>query len=632
MSGGLLLQVFVYLAAAVIAVPVARRLGLGSVLGYLIAGALIGPSVLGLVGAEEDVMHAAEFGVVILLFLIGLEVRPALLWSLRRSIFGLGAAQLVGSAVLIAGAAVALGLPLRQAAAVGLILGMSSTAIALQILDEKNLRRGPVGMSAFGVLLFQDLAVIPILAVLPLLAVASAASGAVEGGGLLAGQPGWLQAVATIGAVVGVVIGGLYLTRPVFRWIALARMREVFTAFALALVIGVALIMQAVGLSPALGAFVAGVVLADSEFRRELETDIEPFRGLLLGLFFITVGAGLDLSLVAAQPLRLGGLVLGLMLLKFGVMFAAARLGRLSWRDSGSTAVLLSQGGEFAFVLITAALAAAVLPAALAGLLTATVALSMAATPLAVLAWERLSRQPARSLAEPENDFGERPPDAVLAGYGRFGQIVARVLTTQGLEVAVLDSSIEQIELVRRFGRRVYYGDAGRLDLLRAAGADQAKLLVVAIDDPEKSRELVEAAREAFPHLRVLARAYDRRHAYDLLNAGAHGVERETFEGGLAMAGDALRALGWRAWRAERATRLFRRHDERQFDALRPLWGDEERFTVAARESSPRMEELLRSDLERMSGGGDGSAEGWSVDSLYEETRRKAADTRETAA
>ncbi len=609
MSGGLLLQAFVYLAAAVIAVPVAKRLGLGSVLGYLIAGVLIGPSVLRLVGGGDDVLHVAEFGVVMLLFIIGLEVRPALLWSLRHTIFGLGLAQMAGSAVLIGGIALAVGLPLTQAVAVGLILAMSSTAIALQILDEKGLRRGAVGMTAFGVLLFQDLSVIPILAVLPLLAGAAAA----EGGGLLAGQPGWLHAIAVVAAVGAVIAGGRYLIRPVFRWIALAKLREVFTAFALLLVVGVALGMQAVGLSPALGAFVAGVVLADSEFRRELETDIEPFRGLLLGLFFISVGAGLDLPLVIAQPVTLAAVVLGLMALKTAVMFAAGRIGRLSWRDAGSTGVILSQGGEFAFVLLAAAVASATLPAALASLLTAAVALSMAATPLLVLAWERLTRTAPRPFKAPEdNAFDVAEPPVILAGSGRFGQIVARVLNTQRIPVAVLDSSIEQIELLRRFDRRVYYGDAGRLDLLRAAGAESARLLVVAIDDPEKAREIVEAAKEAFPHLRILARAFDRRHAYDLLNAGADVVERETFEGGLAMAHETLKALGWRAWRAERATRLFRRHDERQFQALRPLWGDEERFTVAARESSPRMEELLRSDLDRMTQT-DGSEDGWTA-------------------
>lgn len=612
---GFLIPAFVFLAATVVAVPIAKRLGLGSVLGYLIAGGVIGPYALGLVRDPEDVRHAAEFGVVILLFLIGLEVRPALLWAMRRLIFGLGLAQMLGTAALVACVGLLVGLPVREAAATGLILAMSSTAIVLQILDEKGLRRAPVGRSSFGVLLFQDLAVIPILAVLPLLAVAGAApAGEAAGHGLLDGQPGWVQAIATVAAVAAVVGAGMYLIRPVFRWIAGTRMREVFTAFSLALVVGVALLMELVGLSPALGAFVAGVVLADSEFRRELETDIEPFRGLLLGVFFISVGAGLDLPLVLREPVTLAALVVGLMLLKFAVMFVAARLSKLAWRDAGTAAVMLSQGGEFAFVLLGFAVASRVLPAPLAALLTAAVALSMAATPLLVLAWERLTRQSARQ-AEPENDAFDAEPDVILAGFGRFGQIVQRVLTTQGFNVSVLDSSIEQITLVRRFGRRVYYGDASRLDLLDAAGARSARLLVVAIDDIQKSREMVEAAREAFPNLTVLARAFDRRHAYDLLNAGAHGVERETFEGGLAMAGEALRALGWRAWRAERATRLFRRHDERQFEKLRPLWGDEERFTVAARESSPRMDELLRSDIERMSGG-DGAAEGWSADAI----------------
>jgi glutathione-regulated potassium-efflux system ancillary protein KefC/glutathione-regulated potassium-efflux system protein KefB len=344
------------------------------------------------------------------------------------------------------------------------------------------------------------------------------------------------------------------------------------------------------------------VVLADSEFRRELETDIEPFRGLLLSLFFLTVGAGLDLPLVAARPLQLAGVVVGLMLLKGLILFGIGKAFRLATRDAGTVAAALSQGGEFAFVLFGVARGARVFGPDLAGLLTAAVALSMAATPLVLAVWERLSRAPAELREAPENEFTERAPDAVIAGFGRFGQMVGRLLAVNGFATAVLENSVEQIELLRRFGRRVYYGDAGRLDLLRAAGAERAKLLVVAIDDREKANEIVEMARAAFPHLIILARAFDRRHAYDLLDKGAHVVERETFEGGLALGSEALRALGWRAYRAERAARLFRLHDEKLFWDLRPLWGDEERFTIAARESSPVMEDLLRADVRRLPG------------------------------
>lgn len=622
----LLLQVFVYLAAAVIAAPLAKRIGLGSVLGYLIAGALIGPFALDLVGETERVSHAAEFGVVMLLFLIGLEVRPSLLWDMRVHIGGVGTAQMAGSSLILALAGVALGLGWRESLAAGMILALSSTAIVLQLLDEKGLRRGAVGRTAFGVLLFQDLAVIPLLAFLPLLAVAGAVGApAAEAGGvsLLAGQSAWLQGAAVLGAVAAVVVGGRYLTRPVFRLIAASRLREAFTASALLLVIGVALLMQLVGLSPALGAFLAGVVLAESEFRRELETDIEPFRGLLLGLFFITVGAGLNFGVVLAQPGQLLGLVAGLIALKALVMFAVGRAFRMAWRDAGTAGVALSQGGEFAFVLLTFAVAQRVLRPEPAALLTAAVALSMAATPLLMLAWERAARARVRAADAPENDFDERDPDVIIAGFGRFGQVVGRLLAANGFQTSVLENSVEQLELLRRFGRKVYYGDAERLDLLRAAGAEKAKVLVVAVDDRDKAGEIVEVAREAFPHLKVLARAFDRRHAYDLLNRGADIVERETFEGGLAMGMEALRALGWRAYRAERAARFFRRHDERMFEELRPVWGDEERFTLAVRESSPRMEDLLRADLHRM---GPGAGDGWDTEDVYAEDNARAGE------
>ncbi|MDB5452639.1 MAG: potassium transporter [Caulobacteraceae bacterium] len=630
MTGSILVQIFVYLAVAAIAAPLAKRLGLGSVLGYLVAGVLIGPYALKLVGGIEDVAPFAQFGVVILLFLIGLEVQPSLLWRLRTAIFGIGSVQVVATTAVFTAGALALGLDWRQALAIGLIFSMSSTAIVLQLLEERGLRRGKVGAAAFGVLLFQDLAVIPILALLPLLgtgpAAPTAAAAVVHGAGVafLDGQPAWLKALAALAAVAAVVVGGRYLTRPIFRSIARADLRESFTASALLIVVAAAIAMELVGLSAALGAFLAGVVLADSEFRREVETDIEPFRGLLLGLFFVTVGAGLNLPLAMQEPTRIGLILLGLMTGKALVMFVVGRLFRLDWREAGTAAAALCQGGEFIFVLLGFAVGARVLPTDIAASLTAAVALSMAATPLVVMAWVRISR-PRATLADiPENTFDDDAPQAVVAGYGRFGQIVARVLSANGFRVSNLDVSVEQIALLRRFGRRVYYGDAGRLDLLRAAGAGTAKILVVAIDDRERAQEIVRLARESFPDLIVLARAFDRRHAYELLDAGAHVTERETFEGGLAMAAEGLKALGWRAYRAERATRLFRRHDERLFESLRHLWGDEERFTVAQRESNPRMEDLLRADMARISGEDNVSA-GWDTTSLYDEIRERAA-------
>ncbi|CAN7189093.1 monovalent cation:proton antiporter-2 (CPA2) family protein [Phenylobacterium sp. LjRoot219] len=592
---GLLFEALIYLAAGVISVPIAKRLGLGSVLGYLIAGLIVGPHVLGLVGEAEDVMHFAEFGVVILLFLIGLEVRPALLWRLKTAIFGVGAAQMIGTAALLGAAAAALGLDWKVALAAGLILAMSSTAIVLQSLDEKGLRQGPVGEAAFGVLLFQDLAVIPLFALLPLLGQNGAT--AVDHN-LLSDLPAWARALAVMGAVTVVIFGGRYLTRPLFRFIAAARLREIFTASALLLVVAVAVLMEAVGLSPALGAFLAGVVLAESEFRRELETDIEPFRGLLLGLFFITVGAALDLQLVASRPLLVIGLVLGLMTLKAAAIYGAARLFRTPPKAAATVGVALAQGGEFAFVLLAFAVSAQVLPLELSRLFTAVIAVSMAATPLLLAGFDRLvlSRAPTRD--EPEQlPFDEHAPDAIVAGFGRFGQIATRLLNANGFKVTTLEASIEQIDILRRFGWRVHYGDASRLDMLRAAGADKAKLLLVAIDDRDKAVELVEAARQAFPNLTVLARAYDRRHAYELLRRGADGVEREMFESALNFGRRALVRLGVSERRALKAAVLFREHDQRLFEQLAPLAGEEERYILATRDSRETTERLLAAEI-----------------------------------
>jgi glutathione-regulated potassium-efflux system ancillary protein KefC/glutathione-regulated potassium-efflux system protein KefB len=595
---GLLLEALVYLAAGVISVPIAKRLGFGSVLGYLLAGVAVGPFVLNLAGDPEQVQGFAEFGVVILLFLIGLEVRPALLWRMKTAIFGLGAAQMIGAAALLATAAAALGLDWRTALAAGLILAMSSTAIVLQSLDEKGLRQGPVGEAAFGVLLFQDLSVIPLFAFLPLLGARGAAAAPKT---LLSGLPGWAGALAVIAAVSLIIVGGRYLTRPVFRFIAAARLREIFTASALLLVVGVAALMEFVGLSPALGAFLAGVVLAESEFRRELETDIEPFRGLLLGLFFITVGAGLDLKLVAARPALVAGLVAGLMALKACAMYGAARLFRTPARAAATVGVALAQGGEFAFVLLGFAVGAEVLPPELSRLFAAVIAVSMAATPLLLAGYDRLvlSRERPRE-APAQTPFDEGAPDAIVAGFGRFGQIAARLLMANNFKVVTLESSIEQIDLLRRFGWRVHYGDASRLDLLRAAGAERAKLLVVAIDDRDKAVELVEAARDAFPGLVVIARAYDRRHAYELLRRGATAIERETFESALNLGRTALLELGVPERRARKAAALFREHDRALFERLAPLAGEEERYILATRDSRETMEKLLRAEMARM--------------------------------
>ena len=593
-----LIQALVYLAASVIAVPIAKRIGLGSVLGYLIAGAAIGPFALHLVGNQADVMGFAEFGVVILLFLIGLEVRPALLWTMRAAIFGLGAAQLGGIGLCLALAAILLGLPWQQALACGAILAMSSTAIVLQTLEEKGLRRGAVGTAAFGVLLFQDLSVIPLLVLLPLLAMArvvSATGPGSSGGGL----HGWLHAVAVLAAVAAIVAGGRYLTGPVFRFIAAARLREIFTATALLLVIAVTALMQLVGVSPALGAFLAGVMLAENEFRRELEADIEPFRGILLGLFFITVGASLDFGLVARHPFLVIGLTVGLMAIKAEAMTRLGRLFHLTRADARMVGVSLCQGGEFAFVLTGFVITAHVLPAGLGRLLNAVVAVSMVLTPLVFLIHERVMTVPERSDGPaPAEPVFDAAPDVIVAGYGRFGQIAGRLIDANGFRTSVLDISTSQIDLLRRFGRRVQYGDASRLELLHAAGAAQAKLLVIAIDDREKALELVETARHAFPQLVILARAWDRRAAYELLAHGADAVERETFEGSLAMGREALERLGEaRASGASGGGDLPSSGQEAVREAAAALGRrDDEGFVLASRQSAATLEKLLTAE------------------------------------
>ncbi len=598
-GSSLLLIALFYLAAGVISVPIAQRLGLGSVLGYLIAGALIGPFALELVGDQTRVMHFAEFGVVIMLFLIGLEIRPSLLWSMRKTFFGLGGAQVLLTGIVLALVSLILGLDWRAAIAIGFILSLSSTAIVLQTLEEKNLRQTPTGNAAFGILLFQDLSIIPLFALLPLLGVSGEAIHSVNQG-ILTSFPLWVRAAGIAGAITVVILVGRYLMHPIFRFIAKTHSREIFTATTLLLVIAVALLMQAVGLSAALGAFLAGVVLADSEFRRELEADIEPFRSLLLGLFFMSVGASLDLGLVSAKPFILSGMVIGLMSIKFAIVYVVMRLFGNKSNTAAQTAAALGQGGEFAFVLLGVATSFQVVSNNIAALVTAAVAVSMALTPIALILYDKFYRDNLPHKDEPEKGQLDERPDAIIAGFGRFGQIASRLLIVNGFKTSTLDSSSEQVELVRRFGRRVYYGDATRLDLLRAAGAADAKILVIAIDDRDQAENLVEMARKYFPHLKILARAFDRRHAYRLLDKGAHIVERETFEAGLMLGQVALEVLGFQKHHAASAARLFRHHDEEVFHSLAHVWGDEERYVIASRETSDRMNELLAADIQRM--------------------------------
>ena len=592
----LLLGAFVYLAAAVIAAPLATRLGLGSVLGYLVAGMVIGPSVLGLVGQEgADVMHFAEFGVVVMLFLVGLELQPSKLWALRRPIIGLGGLQVVLTALALGGGALALGFSWQASIATGLILAMSSTAIVLQSLSERGLLKTSAGQSSFSVLLFQDIAVIPILALLPLLAAAKPHDD--HGVSLIGDLPGWAQTLAVLAAVAAIVLAGRFLTRPLFRLIADTGIREVFVGLALLMVVGIALLMQLVGLSAALGTFLAGVVLAESEYRHELEMDLEPFKGLLLAVFFIAVGAGIDFSLLMGQPLLILGLVLGFILVKLGVLFLLARLFAMSAPDGSRFSFSLAQGGEFAFVLISFAAGLALLDPAQTGLLVAVVALSMAAAPLLMLFDERVMQKRFAATAPPrESDQIEEMGSVIIAGHGRYGMTVGRLLQASGIRAVVLDHDAEQIEALRKFGYKVYYGDASRHDLLEAAGAAEAKALVIAIDDREKALEIVEAARRHFPQLPIFARAFDRVHAYRLINAGVEDVHREVFASSVDMGEKLLVRLGIHPFEAHRAAKRFKAHDEELVRRAAQHVDDTQRLIDIARQGRDEIERVLATD------------------------------------
>lgn len=562
MTDSVLFQAVVYLAAAVVGVPIAKRLGLGSVLGYLLAGVAIGPFGLHLVGHEgSEVMHFAEFGVVMMLFLVGLELKPSLLWQLRRPIFGLGGAQVVGTTAAVTGIGYLAGLDWRVAVAVGMTLAMSSTAIVLSSLSERALLKTPGGQSAFSVLLFQDVSVIPILAVFPLLAVAAVATQTPAPDA----RPGWQQGLLVLGAV-GVVVGaGRYVVRPLLRKVAETELRELFTAFALFLVVGIALLMQKVGLSPALGTFLAGVVLADSEYRHELESDIDPFKGLLLGLFFISVGAEINFALLLEKPLLIAALVFGTMLVKFLVLLGVAPLFGLDRPSRWLLALSLCQIGEFAFVLFSFGAQTGVIPPAVGGPLVAATALTMLLTPLVFVLLERVVL-PRVTASGPKREHdtiehGDNP--VVVAGFGRVGQVIGRMLRLNGFGVTVLDLDSEMVDVLRRLGQQVYYGDASRLDLLTSAGCAKAKLFVLSVDDVEKSVEICELVKRHFPNLKILARARNRAHYYRLLKLGIPPklIIRETMGSSLEMAMLALVELGVRAHTAQRRVNRWREHD-----------------------------------------------------------------------
>lgn len=588
-----LIALLVFLVAAVVAVPLARRSGLGAVLGYLLAGAAIGPFALRLVTDVESILHFSEFGVVLMMFVIGLELEPRKLWALRRSIFGYGGAQLAACALVIGGAAALAGASWQVALVAGLGLALSSTAIALATLTERNLFGTPAGAASFGILLFQDIAAIPMIALLPLLAVESA-----EGAG--AGAAGWMAGVKAVAVIGAVVVGGRYLVRPALRFIARTDMREMFTAFALLLVVGIALMMDAVGLSMALGTFLAGVLLADSEYRHALEADLEPFKGLLLGLFFMAVGMSIDFAVLARSPGLVLGLVVAFVVAKTGVLVLLARRFAIARGQRLLFALLISQGGEFAFVVFGVAGGAGLLPRETEALLVLVVALSMVATPLLLLAYDQLvAPRLGGRRARPGETITPQDNPVLIAGFGRFGQIIGRLLYSQGIGVTVLDHDPDQIEFLRQYGFKIFYGDATRLDLLEAAGIARARILVVAIDGMDDSLQLIDRVRERYPELRIYARARHVSHIYQLKDRGVQLFEREMFEGSLRMGRSVLEGLGFDPAEARNVALRFRRHNIQAIDRFYPHYTDQKKLVSLARQARDELEEMFRQDREQ---------------------------------
>ncbi|HEY8036014.1 MAG TPA: monovalent cation:proton antiporter-2 (CPA2) family protein [Methylobacter sp.] len=594
-----LFTVFVFLAAACLVVPLASRFKLGSVLGYLAAGIVIGPFGLGLIGDAEKIMHFAEFGVVMMLFLIGLELEPALLWRLRKSILGLGGLQVVLTSSAFTLIGLALGYSWQMSLAVGMALSLSSTALVLQMLQETHLMNTPMGETSFSVLLFQDIAVIPILVIMPLLAIHGVQDQQIHAS-MIATLPGWAQTLIIACVIAAVIAVGRYLSYYLFRAVARTHLREMFTALSLAVVVGITLLMQLVGVSPALGTFVAGVVLANSEYRHTLGTNIEPFKGLLLGLFFISVGMGMDFHLFAESPLRLVLAVTALMTIKTLILFTLGRFFGLNALHDSGFALALAQGGEFAFVLFQFAGTLNILPQTQEKLLTLVVATSIAATPLLIVLYNRLIVPKFLSVL-PERPFDriEEAYPIILAGFGRFGQVVGRFLNAQGVKTTVLEKDPDQLELLRKFGFKGYFGDASRLDLLQSAGADKAKLLIVAVDNPETSLEIVRLAKAEFPRLKIFARARNRRHAYELSKAGVNYYKREVFDSSLEMAQQILVSLGKNDSDAHSKAIKFKQHDEATLKASFDFFDDEPELVSFMRTQRAELERILQNDISR---------------------------------
>jgi len=621
-GGDFFYQAFVYLSAAVVAVPIAKKLGFGSVLGYLMAGIIIGPFLLGLVGEEgQDVMHFAEFGVVMMLFLVGLEVQPALLWKLRSSILGIGGVQVLTTAGIITLVTVLVSpYPWQTGLAIGLTLALSSTAIVMQTLSEKGLLKTEGGQNAFSVLLFQDIAVIPILAFLPLLAAGETKTDIVSKSGST-----WVENMAMIpktviilAVITAIIAAGRYLISPAFRLIAQTRLRELFTAAALLLIISITLLMTKVGLSPALGTFLAGVILAQSEYRHELEVDIEPFKGLLLGLFFIAVGASIDFDFIGQNPGLIAALVGGLITIKLIILVIIGRVAGMRLDSNLLFTFALAQGGEFAFVLLSFALQNNVMGADLVDPLIAAVAVSMALTPLLMLFNEKLIQPRFGTTEKPKQEdesIAAKCP-VIIAGFGRYGSTIGRFMQANGIQATYLDIDPNNVELLRKMGLKVFYGDASRHSLLATAGAEDARMLIVAVDSPDKGLEIVNTAQKHFPHLKIIARTKSWNDSYMMLDAGVDHVHREYLDGALRMAADALSMMGYRKYPIQRAVKTFRKHDEHFLRELAELHHDHPAFIESIKEKNEDLERMMLDDLENM---GKDKDRGWDNTSLKEE-------------
>ncbi|CAG4998546.1 Glutathione-regulated potassium-efflux system protein KefC [Dyadobacter sp. CECT 9275] len=600
MSSGFLAQALVYLSAAVLCVPIAKRIGMSSVLGYLISGIVIGPFVLGFIGHEgEGIMHVAEFGVVMMLFLIGLELEPQAFWQMRKAIAGFGLSQLLGTTALLFLLFLSMGWGWTMAVSIGLALTMSSTAIVLQTLKEKGLSKTQAGEASFSVLLFQDIAVIPILAILPLLATTDIAPDAAHPS-LLGSLPAWLQTIIVIGAVASIYGLGRYVVVPLLRVIAKTGLREMFTASSLLLVVAVAYLMEMVGLSPALGTFVAGVVLANSEFRHELESDIEPFKGLLLGLFFMGVGASINFQLLMDAPAQIATMVFAVIIIKFAVLFAIGRKFKLANDQNFMFAFGLSQVGEFAFVLLSFSGLLQIIDEEWLGKLTAVTAISMMTTPLLLLFNEKVIEPRFGIKQNPDEkpaDTIEEQHSVIIAGFGHFGSTIGRLLRANGIEATILDNNSDQVELLRRMGFKVYYGDATRLDLLKSAGIETATLLIAAIDSPETNNDLAHTVRKHFPHIKIFARARNRFDAYELMEMGVKNIYRETLYTAVHLAVEALNEVGFRKHTATRQGQKFIQYDENAMAKLLASRHDKREHAINVRHEIEIQEKLLQNDL-----------------------------------